>query len=131
MSQENVELMREAIGAGTRGDFEAAFGGMDPVIRFEHRLAALQGNFVGIADVKGWFADLIEVFESWRIDCEDIRDLGERVLALGTIHTIGGESGVETELPLAIVAEYRNGLITAYTDYGDRADALEAAGLSE
>ena len=131
MSEENVELMREAIDAVNRGDFEAAFRGMDPEIRFEHRLAALQGSFVGITGVKGWFADLLEVFESWRIDCEDIRDLGERVLALGTIRTIGGESGVETELPLAIVAEYRNGLITDYTDYGDWAEALEAAGLEE
>jgi ketosteroid isomerase-like protein len=114
-----------------RRDFEPVFRGMDPEIRFEHRLAALQGSFVGIADVKRWFADLTEVFESWRIDCEDIRDLGDRVLALGTIRTSGKESGVETELPLAIVAEFRNGLITDYIDYGDWAQALEAAGLSE
>jgi ketosteroid isomerase-like protein len=131
MSQENVELMREGIEATNRRDLEAVFRGMAPDIHFEHRLAALQGSFVGIEGVRSWFADLVEVFDSWWIDCEDIRDLGDRVLALGTIRTIGTESGVETELPLAIVAEYCDGFITHYIDYGDWAQAPEAAGLSE
>ena len=131
MSEENVDLMRESIEAMNRRDIEAVFRGMDPEIRFEHRLAALQGSFVGITDVKRWFADLTEVFDSWWIDCEDIRDLGDRALALGTIRATGKESGVETELPLAIVAEYRDRLITNYTDYGDWAEALAATGLRE
>ncbi|HSJ17721.1 MAG TPA: nuclear transport factor 2 family protein, partial [Solirubrobacterales bacterium] len=91
----------------------------------------LQGSFVGLDGVRGWFADLTEHFATWRIDCEDIRDLGDRVLALGTIQTTGKGSGVETELPLAIVAEFRDGLVSDYIDYGDRAQALEAVGLSE
>jgi ketosteroid isomerase-like protein len=131
MSQENVDLMREAIEAVNRRDLEAVFRGMAPDIHFEHRLAALQGSFVGIEGVRGWFADLVDIFESWWVDCEDMRDLGDRVLALGTVRTIGRESGVETELPLAIVAEYRDGLVANYIDYGDRARALEAVGLSE
>jgi SnoaL-like domain len=131
MSEENVKLMREGIEATNRRDLEAVFRGLAPNIHFEHRLAALQGSFVGIEGVRSWFADLVEVFESWWIDCEDIRDLGDRVLALGTVRTIGRESGVETELPLAIVAEYSDGLVVHYIDYGDWAQALEAAGLRE
>ena len=131
MSQENVDLFRAGIEAMNRRDIEGVFQGMDPAIRFEHRLAALQGSFVGLDGVRGWFADLTEHFATWRIDCEDIRDLGDRVLALGTIQTTGKGSGVETELPLAIVAEFRDGLVSDYIDYGDRAQALEAVGLSE
>jgi ketosteroid isomerase-like protein len=104
---------------------------MDPKIRFEHRLAALEGNFVGIDGVRGWFADLLENFDAWRIDCPDIRDLGDRVLALGTIKATGTERGVETELPLTVVARFKDERITNFTDFGDRAKALEAAGLSE
>ena len=131
MSEENVELMRAGVEAVNRRDIATALQGMDPGVRFEHRLAALQGSFVGIDGVRRWFADLVEHFDSWWIYCDDIRDLGNRVLALGTIRTTGKESGVETELPLAIVAEFTNGLITDYIDYGDREQALEAAGLSE
>ena len=120
--------MREGIEAMNRRDMDAVLAGMDPQIRFEHRLAELQGSFVGVDGVGRWFADLAESFDSWRIACEDIRDLGDRVIALGTIRAIGAESGVETEFPLSVVARYRDGLLTEFIDYGDRDQALEAAG---
>jgi len=121
--------MREGIEAMNRRDIDAVLVGMDPEIRFEHRLAALQGSFVGVDGVGRWFADLAEHFDTWRIACEDIRDVGDRILALGTIRAIGTESGVETEFPLSVVARYRDGLLTDFIDYGDRYQALEAVGL--
>ena len=131
MSQENVEVVRRAIDAFNQRDLESFFQVMDAEIRFEHRLAELQGSFVGGEAVRAWFADLVSIFDTWHIDCTDVRDLGDRVVALGTIHTTGKGSGVETELPLAVVAEFRNGLVVDYIDYGDRAQALAAAGLEE
>ena len=131
MSRENVEVVREAIEAMNRRDIEGVLRLMDPKIRFEHRLAALQGNFVGIDGVRGWFADLVESFDAWQIHCPDIRDLGDRVLALGTLKATGAESGVETELPLTVVAQFKDERITDFTDFGDREKALEAAGLRE
>jgi ketosteroid isomerase-like protein len=131
MSEENVELFRAGIEAMNRRDIEGVLQGMDPEIRFEHRIGALQGSFVGLDGVRGWFADLAEHFDSWRIDCEDIRDLGDRVLALGTVHATGKESGAETELPFTVVARFKNGSVTDFTDYADRGSALEAAGLRE
>ena len=131
MSEENVDRMREAIEAMNRGDTESVVRGLHPEVRFEHRLAALPGSFVGAGAVRGWLTDLLDHFAPAHIHCTEIRDLGDRVLALGTIHATGRESGVETELPLAIVAEYRDGLVIDYIDYGDRGEALEAAGLEE
>jgi ketosteroid isomerase-like protein len=131
MSQENVDRFVEGIEAFNRNDIEGVLRGMDPEVKFEHRLAELQGKFVGVEAVRGWFADLDEYFEPGRIDCSDIRDLGDRVLGLGTVRAIGRESGVETELPYTVVATFRNGLVTQFIDYADRAKALEAAGLSE
>jgi ketosteroid isomerase-like protein len=52
-------------------------------------------------------------------------------LRWGTTQTIGKESGVETELPFTVVVAFRNGRMTHYVDYGDRDQALEAAGLRE
>ena len=131
MSQDNVERFRATIEAMNRRDIESVLQGMDPEIQFEHRLAALQGSFVGLDGVRGWLADLVEHFGAWRIYCEDIRDLGDRVLALGAIRATGKESGVETELPFTVVARIKDGLIVYFTDYGDRDRALEAVGLTE
>ena len=123
--------MREGIEAMNRRDIDAVVAGMHPEVRFDHRLAALQGSFVGVDGVGRWFADLAEAFDTWRIYCPDIRDLGDRVLALGIIRATGRGSGVETEFPLSVVAQYEDGLLVDFVDYGDRALALEAAGLSE
>jgi len=129
MSRENIDVIRAVIEAMNRDDGEGAVQRMDPAIRFDH--GALQGNVVGHDGVKALFADFVEHFDSWRIYCEDIRDLGDRMLALGTVRATGKESGAETELPFTVVARIREGLVTDYTDNGDRDQALEAAGLSE
>ena len=131
MSQENVEIVRRTIEAWNRRDIKSALQALDPEIQFEHRVAALQGSFVGLDGVRGWLADLAEHFCAWRIYCEDIRDLGDRVLALGTNRATGRESGVETEVPFTVVARLKDGRITHFTDYGDRDQALEAVGLKE
>ena len=40
-------------------------------------------------------------------------------------------SGVDTRIPTAAIAEYRDGLLWRYKDYGESRLALEAAGLRE
>jgi ketosteroid isomerase-like protein len=131
MSQENVDQFMKAVDAMNRADIPGALGFMDPEIRFEHRLDALQGDYTGIEGVSGFFNDFAEHFEAWQIDCPDVRDLGNRVLALGSVHATGKGSGAETELPFTVVAAFREGRLTHYIDFGDRDQALEAAGLSE
>ena len=131
MSQENVDLLVQGIEAFNRHDIPGSLRLMDPEIVWEHRLADLQGKLVGPEAVTGWFTDLYEHFQVVEIDCPDVRDLGDRVLGLGTIRATGKGSGVETELTFATVAGYMNGGLTHYTDFGDRDQALEAAGLSE
>jgi ketosteroid isomerase-like protein len=131
MSEENVDRFVKGIQAFNRGDVEGLLRFMDPEIHFVHRLAALQGDFVGLDGVRGWFADLGENLVNGQVECREVRDLGDRVLGLGTLHATGKESGVETEQTFAAVATYRDGLMTEYIDFGDVDQALEAAGLRE
>jgi hypothetical protein len=91
----------------------------------------MQGHYIGLDGVRAFVSDFTEHFESVHVDCPDVRDLGDRVLALGTIHATGKGSGVEAEFTLAVLARYKDGLVTDYIDFGDREQALEAAGLSE
>jgi hypothetical protein len=48
MSQENVDRFVKGIEAFNRGDVPGLLRFMDPEIHFEQRLAALQGDFVGL-----------------------------------------------------------------------------------
>ena len=131
MSQENVDRFVKLIEAFNRLDTVGALGFMDPEIRFEHRLGALQGDYSGLDGVRSLFVDFAEHFETLQIHCPDVRDLGDRVLALGTVRATGKGSGAETELPFTVLASVSDGRITHYTDFGDKDQALEAAGLSD
>jgi len=131
MSQENVDRFMESVAAFNRLDVPAALRQLDPEILFEHRLAELQGSYAGLEGVEAFFVDVAEHFAALKVDCPDVRDLGDRVLALGTTRLTGKGSGAETEMPFAVVAQFRAGRMTHFTDYGDKDQALEAAGLSE
>jgi ketosteroid isomerase-like protein len=142
MSLENVERfveMTEAFNRLTAADVDAVdrsaaledwLGSMDAEVEFEPQQAALQGTYVGSDGVMQWLADLAGHYEvGGHIRLSDVRDLGDRVLALGTLHFTGRGSGIETEAPVAVVATFRNGLITHFKDYGAKEEALQAAGL--
>jgi ketosteroid isomerase-like protein len=137
MSQENVERFREATEAFNRwaaapgSDASAFLRFVDPEIQFEPVQAALQGRYVGLDGVRAWLADLAEHYERGHVDYTEIRDLGSHLLAVGTLHVIGRGSGIEIAVPMAVVASLRDGRISRFKDYGDKDQALEAAGLSE
>jgi SnoaL-like domain len=132
VSQQNVERFLEATEAFNRADWNAYAGFFEPEATFEPHQAELQGTYVGREGVIEWASDVGEHYaEGWLAVWSDIRDLGERLLALGTLRFTGKGSGLEMEVPLAAVATYRKGLIVHFRHYGDRDRALEAAGLSE
>jgi ketosteroid isomerase-like protein len=65
------------------------------------------------------------------VEFQEIRDLGDQLVAIGSLRTRGKESGAQTESPWGAVAEYKNGKVTRLRTYLDRNEALEAAGLRE
>ena len=58
-------------------------------------------------------------------------DLGNQVLAWGTIHVRAAGSGVETDIASGGLFEFKEGKIVRWEDFGSREGALEAAGMSE
>jgi ketosteroid isomerase-like protein len=132
MSEENVEVVRKLIDAVNRGDIEAVLETFDPDVTFEPLRASVQGTYRGHAGIREWLADTRESFAAFRLDVPDVRDLGDdRVLSIGSLHVRGQGSGAETEVPTAGLATLRNGKVVRLKDYGDRRNALEAAGLRE
>jgi ketosteroid isomerase-like protein len=131
MSQENVVAFQQSAEAVNHKDIEAVVRPMDPQIDFVPQRAPVQGSYIGRDAVRRFFADNEETFEVFEVDYPDVRDLGDRVLALGTLRIRGKGSGIETEVASAIVATFREGLIVHFKDFGDRKQALEAVGLRE
>jgi ketosteroid isomerase-like protein len=135
MSQENVEAFKRGLEAGNRGDVDGLLEELDPEVEWHSALHALLGGeqtvFRGHDGVREMLRDLNEAFGEIRIEMSEIRDLGDGLVAIGRTRTRGKASGVETDTPLALVTEIRNGKTISIQAYLDPRQALEAVGLSE
>ena len=128
MSQENEEIVREANDAYSRGDYDRVAGFHDPhivVITLED--GVVYGNDAVIANYKRWN----EAWESAEITLEEVIGHGDRVFLAVRFRGRGRASGVEVDSLLYEVYTLRDGKVLRIDEYEDRAEALEAAGLSE
>jgi ketosteroid isomerase-like protein len=73
----------------------------------------------------------LEAFEDIRWDPEEILDLGDRALVTTRQSGHGSGSGVAVSEPVYQLFTFKHGLVIRQEDFLDRAEALEAAGLSE
>jgi ketosteroid isomerase-like protein len=128
----NAESFLAAADAVNRGDLDGLLDLLDEGIHLDPLRAATEGAFDGHEGIRHWWRDTQESFEVFQLDYPDVRDLPEgRLMALGSIHIRGRGSGVETDTPTAVIADFRGGRMSYFKDYGDHAEALRAAGLAE
>ena len=135
MSQENVEAFKRGLEAGNRGDVEKLLEELDPEVEWHSALHALLGGeqtvFRGHDGVREMIRDLNEAFGEIHIEISEIRDLGDRLVAIGRTRTRGKASGAETETPLAFVTEVKNGKTISIRAYLDPKEALDVGGERE
>jgi ketosteroid isomerase-like protein len=136
MSQENVEAFKRAVDAFNRGDIEALVKEVDADAEWhpEFQTMMLGGEARvyrgpdGARDaLRGWYETLDEI----HVEIREIRDLGERIVAIGRIRARGKESGTPVESPGGWVVEFTNGKLLRVREFLDPNAAFEAAGLRE
>jgi ketosteroid isomerase-like protein len=74
-----------------------------------------------------WYAD----WGGWRLELNELIDLGDRVLVLGRIGGHGLQSGAAVDTPGAFLFTISAGRAIREQLFLDHGQALEAAGLSE
>ena len=130
MSQSNVELLRSLQNDWNRGDTTVDAERFHSDVEYLPRRAATEGAYRGLAGLESFIADTLEVFEKFELHTE-FADLGERVLSWGHIHVRARGSGIETDIEIGGVYEFRDGKVVRWEDFGSKDKALEAVGLSE
>jgi ketosteroid isomerase-like protein len=123
---ENVALVSRLLSAWNSDEEIDLADFYDPEVEFIPLRAATEGEYRGLAGIEAFIRDTEEVFEDFKFDSH-YEDLGERVLAWGTIHVRARESGLETDIPMGGLFEFSNGKIVRWEDFGSREKALEAA----
>ena len=134
---ENVEIVRRAIAANRSGPpeetLEIVLSLSDPAVEFRSRITAVEGaDYQGHEGVRQYHDDLADAFRTWRNDPDEIVEVGPNAVLVDSVfHATGKDSGMEVELRSAIVFVLSEGKLIRCFSYPTRAEALEAAGLSE
>jgi ketosteroid isomerase-like protein len=132
MSQENVEVVRDQFAATNERDFPRAMSHYAEDVVLVVGAFLKPGTFKGRQAVGEWFADWFRAFEAdYHFDIDEAQDLGDAVFLFATCFGHGRTSGVEVHGQTGFLYRLRGGKIVRVELYSSRAEALEAAGLSE
>jgi ketosteroid isomerase-like protein len=134
MTEENLQILQALGEAWNRKDFEnGVVRCFAPEVEFNPGLLppGEDTHYLGHEGVMDWIRNVNDAWKEviWepgqRIDVA-----GDRVLAIDRWH-FEGRDGIQVEEELPTVFTFRDGLIVRVDGFTDKAEALEAAGLSE
>ncbi|HEX6116949.1 MAG TPA: nuclear transport factor 2 family protein [Solirubrobacterales bacterium] len=137
MSQENVDIAREAVEAMNRRDTDAFVARLHPGVVWEETVDAfsgLKGNYRGPREVRRWAEQaVVELWSELKMEIEEITEMSDGGVLLGTrISARGTASGVDTETHAWQIFWFADERISRRQGpFWARDEALEAAGLSE
>jgi ketosteroid isomerase-like protein len=144
MSEENVELLKNVLGAyegldfvalvrdTDRDDLRAAF---EAVYHPEVEIIWVDtspdsGPFHGIDEAMRAFEEWFESFEEFYMSTTEFLDAGDEVVVTAVTPGRGKGSGAEVTMTVYWVIAVKDGKIAKLHEYSTKAGALEAAGLS-
>jgi ketosteroid isomerase-like protein len=135
MPEENVEIVRAAMEAWNRGDWDQALKDGTPDLVFDNSrdLGEWRGVHHGADEVKAMWQKFTEPWESVRIEIQEFIDVSEQVVLTRQKAHFVGRGGIEVPGPVRSgwLWTIRDGALVHLAVYSDLDEALEAAGLSE
>jgi ketosteroid isomerase-like protein len=132
MSQENVERAYQWYDAVNRGDLEDALALTHPEVEAIPRLLGVEGGdtYQGHEGVREWWESIFSAFPDFNATVLEVRAVADATISNICFQGSGAESGVPFEEAIWQVARWLDGRIVWIKSYPERAEALEAAGLS-
>ena len=129
MSEANVQVVKKLLAAFRARDVDASLPNADPDIELR---AALVGGpegevYRGVEGAQRFWEAIDAVWERFDIEPSEFRDLGDRVLVLGTVTARGRSSGVDFHTEAAWLADLRDGRVHRWQSFAPHADGLAAA----
>jgi uncharacterized protein len=131
MPGENVDVVRRLYEAMNARDVEAAAELAHPDAEWIPDARVGQGPIRGRENVVDFFMDRAEMFGALEVEVERFWSTGDLVLAFVRVAGRGDASRAGFEIRIGHLWTLRDGVVVRGEGYGDRDEALEAAGLSE
>ena len=91
----------------------------------------VESSYHGHDGYRSFFSVWLGVWGAYQGVPEELLDLGDHLLTLGYLEALGESSGVGVTQEYASLMTVKDGQVIRQQEYFDRAEALEAVGLSE
>jgi ketosteroid isomerase-like protein len=133
MSQENVEVVRRAIEAYNRRDVTGFMEtwASDGVVDWSSSRGLDARVFRGHDEIRAFTERFVGTFEKVRIELVDPVEIEDGLVIAANVTYMQGRDGIEVQARSCWLIRIRDGEQISLTLYQTKADALEAAGLSE
>jgi ketosteroid isomerase-like protein len=130
MSQENVRIVERVLRASSSEEIDAVVALHHPDWEgFVPREFPMAGSWRGRDGLRRFYADWFEAFEEFHVEPEEFIDGDDAVVVTVRYRGRGRGSGIVVTDHWVYAYRLREGLISAWRPYRDRAQALEALGL--
>jgi ketosteroid isomerase-like protein len=130
-----TRISERAGAAVNRRDFDVLFLAIDPEIEYhpagDQRPPGMDAVVHGHEGYEEVWRQMIDSFEDFHVEPEEVLDLGDQLLATTQYRGHGSGSGVPVNVPLFQLLRLRRGLVVWQEDFSDRSEALEAAARGE
>ena len=130
MATTDIELVKSAFDAWNRGSIDAFTAHMSEDVAWVEASGRPEGvptERVGRERLRSSLASLFDAFESYRLEVEQIRELGDRVVAVVREIARGRLSGVEVDGQWGYLITVTDGRITRIEAHRDADVVLELA----
>jgi hypothetical protein len=125
---ENLELVRGLYRDWERGDFSSVDWAHPEIELVPH--TPLLKPARGITELGERWRDWLSSFSEWRLDLEELLEVGDEVVALTRIDTRGKGSGIRFDsIASANVFAFRDGKVVRLELHLDRGPVLERFGI--
>jgi hypothetical protein len=132
MSQGNVELHQTAIDAWNRRDLEAFLALADPEIKVEPLNVEMErAIYRGRDGLRRFWDDYLTVFPDFKVEIDEIRDLGRITVARVRLRGHGTESEASFVQPSWQVSAWDDERCVWWRSFRTEREALEAAERDE
>ncbi|MGE5745805.1 MAG: nuclear transport factor 2 family protein [Solirubrobacterales bacterium] len=127
-----MEIVRRAFDAFNRRDLttQLALYRSDAEIDWSRSHGPLKGVYRGHGGLETFWNEFWSTFEEVQLETHSFTEAGSEVVVANTAH-VQGREGIEVIARSTFVYTVENGQITRLRMFQERAEALEAAGLSD
>ncbi len=124
MAPSREQVVREVFERFNARDFEWLKEFAHPEVEIVSQTSRLAGvPYRGYDGISRWIEETFESFDEWTLELDEVEERTPgRVLAVGSVHMRGRESGAAVDMPCGWIFDFEEALCTRFETFPNRVE---------